>query len=47
MAESRLILAVWADSAVDEPHIRWPRECWEAMRPFAAEQVYVNYLDRG
>jgi FAD/FMN-containing dehydrogenase len=41
---SLLILAVWTDPAASEQHIRWARESWEAMRPFAAGRVYVNYL---
>jgi hypothetical protein len=41
---SLLILAVWTDPAADEEHIRWARESWEPMRPFAAGRVYVNYL---
>ena len=41
---SLLILAVWTDPAKDEEHIRWARESWEAMRPFASGGVYVNYL---
>jgi len=41
---SLLILAVWTDPAKDEEHIRWARESWEAMRPFAGGRVYVNYL---
>ena len=41
---SLLILAVWTDPATSEQHIRWARESWEAMRPFAAGRVYVNYL---
>jgi FAD/FMN-containing dehydrogenase len=41
---SLLILGVWTDPAKDEEHIRWARESWEAMRPFAGGGVYVNYL---
>jgi FAD/FMN-containing dehydrogenase len=34
-----------ATNATDaETNIRWTRDFWEAMRPFAAEAVYVNYL---
>ena len=41
---SLLILAVWTDPATDEAHMRWARESWDAMQPFAAGGVYVNYL---
>jgi FAD/FMN-containing dehydrogenase len=39
-----LILAVWTDPAETEKHIRWARESWEALLPFSAGRVYVNYL---
>lgn len=44
---SLLILAVWTDPAASEQHIRWSRESWEALQPFAAGRVYVNYLSEG
>jgi FAD/FMN-containing dehydrogenase len=44
---SLLILAVWTDPAASEQHIRWARESWEALQPFAAGRVYVNYLSDG
>lgn len=44
---SLLILAVWTDPAASEQHIRWARESWEALQPFAAGRVYVNYLSEG
>jgi FAD/FMN-containing dehydrogenase len=44
---SLLILAVWTDPAASEQHIRWAREAWEALQPFAAGRVYVNYLSQG
>jgi FAD/FMN-containing dehydrogenase len=33
------------DPKDDERMIRWARECWEAMKPFADRAVYVNALD--
>lgn len=39
-----LVTSMWADPAESETNIRWTREFWEAMRPFLAEAVYVNYL---
>lgn len=44
---SLLILAVWTDPADDEAHLRWARETWETLQPFAAGHVYVNYLSSG
>lgn len=41
---SLLIIAMWPDPADTQKHIRWVRECWDAMRPFTAGRVYVNYL---
>jgi len=29
----------------DDRMIRWARECWEAIKPFADRAVYVNALD--
>ena len=39
-----LIIAMWSDAADTERHIRWVRECWEAMQSFTTGRVYVNYL---
>ena len=41
---SFLVLSVWRDRAESSQHIQWARKVWEAMRPFLAEGVYVNYL---
>ncbi len=35
----------WVDPADSEKNIRWSRDFWEAMRPFMAAGVYVNYLE--
>jgi len=41
-----LLTSAWADPADSEKNIRWTREFWGAMQPFAANAVYVNYMDR-
>ncbi|MCZ6873518.1 MAG: FAD-binding oxidoreductase [bacterium] len=41
---SFMSLAVWTDPTESEKCIRWAREFWEAMQPFTAGSVYVNYL---
>ncbi|HZP89300.1 MAG TPA: FAD-dependent oxidoreductase [Burkholderiales bacterium] len=38
------IIARWADGAVKAPHIEWAEAFWAALRPFALEGVYVNWL---
>ena len=35
---------MWSDPADSEVNIQWTREFWEAMQPFMADAVYVNYL---
>jgi FAD/FMN-containing dehydrogenase len=37
-------LGVCTDPAEAAKCVRWARECWEAMQPFATGGVYVNYL---
>jgi len=39
-----LITGAWQDKDQDEPNRNWVRDTWQAMKPFAAEGVYVNYL---
>ena len=39
-----LITSAWKDAAESEVNIRWTREFWNAMQPFFAPAVYVNYL---
>jgi FAD binding domain/Berberine and berberine like len=43
---SFLSLGVCTDPAEAGKCVRWARECWEAMQPFATGGVYVNYLGR-
>jgi len=38
-----LIVGMWTDPTEDDLNIRWVRELWNAMQPFASGGVYVNY----
>jgi FAD/FMN-containing dehydrogenase len=43
---------IWISPVRDAPAddaamLRWTRDCWQAMRPFADSAVYVNALDDG
>lgn len=42
---SLIITSEWTDPAESERNIRWARDLWKAMQPFARDAVYVNYLD--
>jgi len=42
---SIVMVGMWMDQAQSEANIRWSREFWKAMQPFATDAVYVNYLD--
>lgn len=39
-----LVTSIWSDPAESDVNIRWTREFWEALRPYLADAVYVNYL---
>jgi hypothetical protein len=39
-----LIVSSWDEPRARDAHIRWTRAAWEAMQPYAAGGVYVNYL---
>jgi FAD/FMN-containing dehydrogenase len=39
-----LVTSIWTSPAESDANIRWTREFLDAMRPFLAEAVYVNYL---
>jgi FAD/FMN-containing dehydrogenase len=39
-----IIAAIWSDEADQEEHVEWARDFWDAMQPFATDDVYVNYL---
>ncbi len=38
------LASIWEDAADDGKNIRWVRETWDAIRPFAADGVYVNEM---
>jgi FAD/FMN-containing dehydrogenase len=40
------VLQLWSDPERDDEYIGWARKFHEAMAPYAADGVYVNYLDR-
>jgi hypothetical protein len=42
-----LIVSRWTDPSGGEPHIKWARDVWQAVQPFASGSVYVNYLEPG
>jgi FAD/FMN-containing dehydrogenase len=44
---SLVITGEWIDPAESARNIQWVRDCWEAVRPYAKETVYVNYVDAG
>jgi FAD/FMN-containing dehydrogenase len=37
-----LLLAQWLDPGESERHVRWSRDLWQALRPYATGGVYVN-----
>jgi FAD/FMN-containing dehydrogenase len=39
-----VITAEWDDPADDQINIRWARELWAALQPFAHDAVYLNYV---
>jgi FAD/FMN-containing dehydrogenase len=39
-----VVLAQWTDPGQTEPCISWARETLEALRPYMADRVYVNFL---
>ncbi len=40
-----VIISQWEDPAQTDAGIAWARETFDALRPFMAEKVYVNYMD--
>jgi FAD/FMN-containing dehydrogenase len=38
------VTALWTDPADSDANIGWTRDFWQAMQPFLANAVYVNYL---
>lgn len=41
-----LFISEWLDPGESEIHVRWTRELWQALRPFATGGVYVNNIGR-
>ena len=39
-----VVTSMWKDPAESDANIAWTKGLWEAMRPYLAEAVYVNYL---
>ncbi len=39
-----LVTSIWTHASESEANVRWTREFFEALRPFVADAVYVNYL---
>ncbi len=39
-----LVTSIWKEPAETEANIQWTRELWDAMQPFLADAVYVNYM---
>jgi FAD/FMN-containing dehydrogenase len=37
-----ILMAQWLDSRESEIHVRWTRDLWEALQPYATGGVYVN-----
>jgi FAD/FMN-containing dehydrogenase len=42
-----VIVSRWTDPAEAERNIQWARGLWNAIQPYAAGVVYVNYLEGG
>ncbi len=38
------IVSMWSDPAKNEDNIKWARDLWNAVQPFATGGVYVNFL---
>ena len=45
-AVSFTVAPKWSDPERDDEFIAWAREFHEAMAPYAADGVYVNYVDQ-
>jgi FAD/FMN-containing dehydrogenase len=39
------VISQWTDPAETAGHIKWTRDYWSAVEPFASGEVYVNHLD--
>jgi len=38
------IISMWSDTMKNEENIKWARDLWNAVQPFATGGVYVNFL---
>ncbi len=41
-----IIVSSWLDAGESEIHVRWTRDLWQAMQPFATGGFYVNDIGR-
>ena len=41
-----VLSAQWLEPEESERHVRWTRELWQALRPYATGGVYVNHIGR-
>jgi FAD/FMN-containing dehydrogenase len=41
-----VLTAQWRDPGESQHHVRWTRELWQALRPYATGGVYVNHIGR-
>lgn len=39
-----LVTSLWTNPSETDANIRWTRELWDAMKPFMADAVYINYM---
>jgi FAD/FMN-containing dehydrogenase len=42
-----LFLGQWKDATEDALQVRWARDCWEAITPWASGALYMNALSEG
>jgi hypothetical protein len=43
MRYALVLISMWENPSHDERNIRWLRDYWETMKPFAAGGFYINY----
>jgi FAD/FMN-containing dehydrogenase len=41
-----VLTSQWRDPAESEHHVRWTRELWQALQPYAIDGVYLNHIGR-
>lgn len=39
-----LVTSLWTKLSESDANIQWTRELWDAMKPFMADAVYLNYM---